>query len=188
MIDHIGPRRTDQAGVNGDFANSHRASAVCARELGRLYDEIDEALTTWHDASLAGELPGDDQLAEAPVVRRSPARCMVQAGPVALTVAWLLRAQRTVADGELLVVVWRGVVGTQSPRRFERSDEPARASSATVVWEQVLTVDAPSEAEWGWAPLGGATDEIPTLPSRAIARLCVERLRAAHAEEGARAR
>jgi hypothetical protein len=113
------------------------------------------------------------------VVRRSPARCLVQLGPVALTVAWLQRAQGTVADGELLVVVWRGEVAVRTPQGFERAHQRSGASSATALWESVLVVSAKNETEWGWAPATGGGE---VLSSGALAHRCVERLRAAHSE------
>jgi hypothetical protein len=108
-----------------------------------------------------------------------PARCLVQVGPVALTVAWLQRPQGTVADGELLVVVWKGAVAVQAPRGYERTADRAGASSATSVWETVLRATAESEAGWAWVPAGVAD---VTLSSTALANQCIERLRAAHAE------
>ena len=108
MIDGIAERRADARidEVRTNFITSHRATAACARELARLHDAIADGLETWGVGTASA---GDDaSLADAPVVRRTPARCLVQVGPVALTVAWLQRAQGTVADGELLVVVWRG--------------------------------------------------------------------------------
>jgi hypothetical protein len=166
MLDHIAVRpdaRTNDAPA--EYTSSFRANAACVRELTRLYDEI--------VASLAGASP-----AEEPVVRRSPARCLVQLGPVALTVAWLQRAQGTVADGELLVVVWRGEVASRTPQGFERAHQQSGASLATALWETVLVVSAQSETQWGWAPAGGGE----VLSSAELAGRCVERLRAAHAE------
>jgi hypothetical protein len=179
MIDGIAERRADVRTdeVRANFITSHRAAAACARELSRLYDAIDDGLTTWGvGTSSAGD---DASLADAPVVRRMPAKCLVQVGPVALTVAWLQRAQGTVADGELLVMVWRGAVAVQAPRGFERTVDRANASSATPVWETVLMASAESEADWAWGPAGVAD---VTLSSTALADQCIERLRAAHAE------
>lgn len=185
MIDGIAERRDDSRTdeLRGGFITSHRATAACARELARLYDAIADGLTAWGvgTAQHAGDVAG---LADAPVVRRTPARCLAQVGPVALTVAWLQKAQGTVADGELLVVVWRGAVAVQAPRGFERTADRAGASSATAVWETVLSPVADSEAEWAWVPAGIAD---VTLSSTALADQCLERLRAAHAES-ARAR
>ena len=85
----------------------------------------------------------------------------------------------TVADGELLVVVWRGEVAVRTPQGFERAHQRSGASSATALWESVLVVSATSETEWGWAPAKGEGD---TRSSAALAHHCVERLRAAYAE------
>ena len=167
--------RTDE--VRASFITSHRAAAVCARELSRLHDAIADGLEGW---GVGTARAGDDPtLADVPVVRRTPARCLVQVGPVALTVAWLQRAQGTVADGELLVVVWRGEVAVRSPQGFERAHQHSGASSATALWESVLVVSARSETEWSWAPAGARGDGVS---SSALAQRCVERLRAAYAE------
>jgi len=180
MIDGIAERRTDE--FRASFIASHRATAACARELARLHDAIADGLEAW---GVGTPRAGDDaNLADAPVVRRTPERCLVQVGPVALTVAWLQRAHTTVADGELLVVVWRGAVAVQPPRGFERTVDRGGASSATPVWETVLTATAESEAEWAWAPVGMAD---VTLSSAILAGQCIDQLRAAHAER-ARAR
>ena len=112
-------------------------------------------------------------------MRRSPARCLVQLGPVALTVAWLQRAQGTVADGELLAVVWRGEVAVRTPQGFERAHQQSGASSATALWETVLVVSAQSETKWGWAPADASGE---AMSSAALAQQCVERLRSAYAE------
>jgi len=177
MKDGIAERRADARTyeVRGNFITSHRATAVCARELARLHDAIADGLAAW---GVGTARVGDDtNLADAPVVRRTPVRCLVQVGPVALTVAWLQRAQGTVADGELLIVVWRGAVAVQTPGGFERTAD--RASSAIPVWETVLVADAESEAGWVWVPAGVAD---VTLSSAMLAEQCIERLRSAHAE------
>ena len=173
MLDHIAVRSDARAhDAHADYTSSYRANAACARELARLYEEIATALA---DA----RIPAAGQASDEPVVRRSPARCLVQLGPVALTVAWLQRAQGTVADGELLVVVWRGEVAVRTPQGFERVHQHSGASSATSLWESVLVVSAKSEKERAWAP---ATGEGDALSSTALAHRCVERLRAAHIE------
>ena len=178
MVDGIAERRADVRTdeVRAGFITSHRATAACARELSRLYDAIADGLDTW---GVGTSQDTAANLADAPVVRRTPARCLVQVGPVALTVAWLQKSQGTVADGELLVVVWRGAVAVQAPRGFERTVDRAGASSATPVWETVLTPTAGSEAELAWVP-AGVSDV--TVSSATLADQCIERLRSAHAE------
>ena len=178
MMDGIAERRADARTyeVRGNFITSHRATAVCTRELARLHDAIADGLAAWGVGTARGS--DDANLAAAPVVRRTPGRCLVQVGPVALTVAWLQRAQGTVADGELLVVVWRGEVAVRTPQGFERAHQHSGATSATALWETVLTVSAQSETQWGWAPAAGGE----AVSSAALARRCVDRLRAALAE------
>ena len=173
MLDHIAVRSDARAhDAHADYISSYRANAACVRELARLHEEI--------AASLAAEPVTDDAAApEEPVVRRSPARCLVQLGPVALTVAWLQRAQGTVADGELLIVVWRGEVAVRTPQGFERAHQHSGASSATALWESVLVVSASSETDWAWTPAVAKGD---ALSSAALAHRCVDRLRAAYAE------
>jgi hypothetical protein len=177
MMDGIAERRADARTdeVRGSFITSHRAAAVCARELTRLHDAIADRLATW-----GVDTAGDGvAAADVPVVRRTPARCLVQVGPVALTVAWLQRAQTTVAEGELLIVVWHGAVAAQTMRGFEHTADRAGPSQATPVWETVLVASAENEAGWAWSPAGVAD---VTLSSASLADQCVERLRAAHAE------
>jgi hypothetical protein len=179
MMDGIAERRADARTdeFRGSFITSHRAATACARELARLHDAIADGLAAWGVGTPHAD--DDANLGDAPVVRRTPARCLVQVGPVALTVAWLQRAQGTVADGELLVVVWRGAVAVQTPRGFEHTVDRAGTSSATAVWETVLVAHADSEAEWAWVPAGVAD---VTLSSTTLADQCIGRLRAAHAE------
>ena len=173
MLDHIAVRSDARAhDAHADYISSYRANAACVRELARLHEEIASSLA-------AAPVAADTQAPDDPVVRRSPARCLVQLGPVALTVAWLQRAQGTVADGELLVVVWRGEVAVRTPQGFERAHQHSGASSATALWESVLVVSASSETDWAWTPAGGKGD---ALSSAALAHRCVDRLRAAHTE------
>ena len=178
MLDHIAVRSDPPPHDHADYASSYRANAACVRELARLHEEIAALLAD-------GSVLADTNVTNDPVVRRSPARCLVQLGPVALTVAWLQRAQGTVADGELLVVVWRGEVAVRTPQGFERAHQHSGATSATALWESVLVVSATSESEWGWAPAGTKGD---TVSSSALAHICVERLRAAYTAECARER
>ena len=175
MLDQHATRRIDGRAqdARAEYTTSYRANAACVRELGRLHDEIIGTLSSWRSRKAAN---GTD--VEPPVIRRSPARCLVQLGPVALTVAWLQRAQGTVADGELLVVVWRGAVGVHKPQSFERAPQHADVSSATAVWETVLVVAADSETGWGWAAANGATGD--AMSSVGLADRCVERLLAAY--------
>ena len=61
------------------FLSSHRAQAVCTREFARLSEGL----------VAATKVLAVQTSIEPPTVRLSPDRCIVQLGPVALTVAWL---------------------------------------------------------------------------------------------------
>jgi len=84
-----------------DFLDSHRALAVCAREFDRLADDVAKRVSDLEDE--AKGLKAD--------VKRSPGRCIVQLGPVALTLSWLRTRAETVSQGRLLIVEWKGTVG-----------------------------------------------------------------------------
>ena len=169
MIENVSERLIDgqDRRLQPAYASSYRAAAACGREVTRLLEAVEAGVAAWY----AG---GD---VDKPIVRRSPSRCIVQCGPVALTITWLQSGRGTVAEGELLVMLWRGAVARRSPRDFERVAERPGESSATALWEEVLVVDAQSEAAWRWASPG-----TETVTSAALADRCVDRLRAAYAE------
>jgi hypothetical protein len=151
------------------FLASHRALAACTRELARLSDEVVLGVAA---------LPGAGVEHKA-VVRQSPDRCIVQLGPVALTLAWLRSTHESVATGELLVIVWRGAV---APRRQHQPERPATRPAplpATPLWEQVLTAVGDSEASWAWQPHSA---DLGRCSSTELAARCVERLRVAYME------
>jgi hypothetical protein len=114
------------------------------------------------------------------VVRQSPTRCIVQLGPVALTVAWLRSAVDSIAFGQLLIIVWRGMVAPPQDLRPERAAAPRGSRApATALWEEVLVPDATSADDWRWrsnAPNGGRHT------STELAAHCVARLRVAYNE------
>ena len=152
------------------FLASHRALAVCTRELARLADEVVRGV-----AALPGAAPTDKA-----TVRRSPDRCIVQLGPVALTIAWLRGSYDAVAAGELLVIVWRGAV---APRQRHQPERPATGPAplgATPLWEQVLTPVGESEETWAWQPKDD--DRVGQWSSAELGARCVARLRAAYLE------
>ena len=126
-----------------DFLDSHRALAVCAKEFDQLVDEI---------ARLAAELDTESATVQTEV-RRSPNRCIVQLGPVALTISWLRSGADTISDGRLLVIEWVGTVGRGATRSPERSIErrpPGEKAPATISREVVLIAQATSADNWRW--------------------------------------
>jgi hypothetical protein len=124
------------------FLNSHRALAVCTREFARLADDLIGAAKQY----------AQEQGLDAPTVRKAPDRCIVQLGPVAMTVAWLRNGSDSPANGELLAIVWRGIIaprGDHLPERLSARHVPPVPVS---VWEETLVASATSEATWHWHP------------------------------------
>jgi hypothetical protein len=151
------------------FLASHRALAACAREFARLSNEVLHGL-----AESAGP-NAEDKV----VVRRSPDRCIVQLGPVALTMAWLRNTHDSVATGELLVIGWRGVVAPRQTYQPERPLTGPAPLGATLLWEEVLAAVADSEESWTWQPRGV---ELGRCSSTELAARCVQRLCVAYLE------
>src|SRR5688500_4517440 len=124
-----------------DFLDSHRALAVCAREFDRLAEDISKRV-----ADLEDEAKG--LKAE---VRRSPGRCIVQLGPVALTISWLRTRAETVSQGRLLIVEWNGTVGANGAQEYVNGvPTVAVTQTAKVVRESVFIPDAMDEKSWTW--------------------------------------
>jgi hypothetical protein len=123
-----GDRSTQQRDT---FLASHRAITHLGREFDRLASEI---------AKRAATVNRDD--AEVPLeVHRVPGRCMVQLGPVALTLSWIRTRPDTVATGRLMIIEWEGHVGRGVP-----SGRP----SPIPLRETVLRADATRVEDWQW--------------------------------------
>jgi hypothetical protein len=142
--------------------------AACRRELDRLNEELGRRLTDLQASGAGEEFE----------MRTAPDRWIVQLGPVSLTMAWLKGAQDSVAEGELLVIVWEGVAGRRTSRLPEHPGA-TRSPSATALWEEVLVPIAADEAAWGWRPRSAGAAGA-TLSSAELATRCVERLHAAY--------
>lgn len=169
--DHRAPSGAEY-GDRQPFLSTHRAAAICAREVGRVTDGVRRGISELSIATAPG----------SPDVQVSPDRCVVQYGPVALTVGWLRHSPDTADTGELLVMIWRGVIARRgSFRAPERGVATTR--TATVLVEHSFVAAAADEASWVWRPTA-ATEGGYASP--ALADWCVERLRLAHAEEMAR--
>lgn len=154
------------------FLASHRALAICSRELARLAVDVVRAAGA---LSLAGV---DDK----PVERVSPGRCIVQLGPVALTLTWLRSTIDTVADGDLLVIGWRGSVAPRGEHLPERMTERTSLLAPVALWEDVFSAGGTDEASWIWQPKDTETGGYSSLE---LADLSVERLRLAYEDSRA---
>jgi hypothetical protein len=149
------------------FLSTPRALAPCTREFARLSASIAEIVA----ASLGGNVP--DKI----VIRQEPERCIVQVGSAAaLTVAWIRNNRDTVAEGELLVILWRGMVAPSLRHQPERA-APAALLTATAISETVFVAEASSEADWGWRPLDAPGDRYSSMN---LAHSLVDRLRVIH--------
>lgn len=152
------------------FLGSARASLVCAREFDRLADDVARRAAALDDDGIAAE------------VRRMPGRCIVQLGPLALTLSWVRARGDTVADGRLLVVHWEGRVGPRGEHTPERA-QAARAHPAVALHEAVLAVDAVDESDWRWCREGASFGGFATSD---LAALCVDSLASTLQERQAR--
>ena len=153
------------------FLDSFRATAACKRELERLNEDVVNRLGALH---VQGTTEKYD-------VRVSPERCIIQLGPVALSIAWLRNSRASISEGELLVIVWRGVAAPRVSHHPERRGEQ-RTPSAVALWEEVLTPVAADEANWVWQPRRAGEG---VLTSSDLATRCVQWLRDASVEAAA---
>ncbi len=156
------------------FLGSHRALSVGGREFTRLSEAI----------VAAAKQIAPEHCAEVATSRLSPDRCIVQVGPVALTVLYIRNGADVPAGGQLLAMVWRGVIAARGDHVPERQ-QARRATPAPVsVWEESFVVSAENEASWHWHAKSldqhGYTS--PELASR-----CIEQLVASLAESPATA-
>ncbi len=176
MHDDYSSPSSAEFGDRPSFLSTHRATTVCTREVGRLVEAVRDAFAP---ASSRGSTPRE---VGAPDVQLSPDRCVVQYGPVALTVGWLRRPPDTPDVGELLVMIWRGVIARRGAFR-DPERGVATTRTATVLMERSFVAAAADESSWMWhaAPKSG-----DGFASPALAQWCIEQLRLAHGEEMAR--
>lgn len=172
MIERARPSQVVPTGIEQSgqpYLSTQRALSACTRELARLSEAITQYMA---------DLP-DDGMEDEVVLRQSPGRCIVQFGPVALTITWLRRTPDSVAAGELLVIVWRGMVAPALSLQPERRLAGPPPLAATALWERVFTAAAESEADWTWRSIGPQKGE---SSSEEVALAAVKRLRAAYRE------
>jgi hypothetical protein len=146
------------------YLQSPRALPVCTRELDRLAAAVEERAKT-----LAANLGTTVE------IRRAPGRCIVQLGPVALTLSWVRDRADTVANGCLLVGEWEGIVARGANRVPERSLDPYLGKTATMIREVELVADATEEKDWRWRR---ADADVEGYDSRQLAERAVDALEA----------
>ena len=169
----------DEISDRGDFAPSqaflatHRGQAAFAREYARLVAAIVA------DVGVAAR----ENPAFTPIIRQSPERCIVQLGPVAMTMVWLRKGAENTANGELLLILWRGTIAKSAGEPTEYSARRRDVIAPTILWEETLVASAESEATWGWR--SGAADGNGGVTSLELAQRSVRRLAALHDDETA---
>jgi len=164
MIEHA-PSATDASsgGERPAFLGTHRAISVAGREFTRLSDAL----------VAAAKKVATAHAAEAPTTRLSPDRCIVQLGPVALTVAYIRSGRDVPVGGQLLAIIWRGTIAARGEHIPERSGGRKAPAPPVQVWEETHVVSAQSESTWHWHPR--ALDQAG-YTSPELAELCIERL------------
>ncbi|HYD53267.1 MAG TPA: hypothetical protein VEA99_11590 [Gemmatimonadaceae bacterium] len=150
------------------YLATHPALAAAQREFSRLSADL------VRQAQALAAVGIEDK----PDVRQSPQRCILQLGPVAATLTWL-RSADSAADGQLLVVVWRGNIARPGVHQFERPRQGPLAAAATALWEGVYVATADNEASWRWQPQ--AVDSA-SCSSAELAAICAAELHRAHVE------
>ena len=158
-LNDAGNRRAQDAAT---FLGSSRAVAVCAREFERLADGIAKRAAT------IGEKAGTK--AE---VQRMPDRCIVQLGPVALSVSWVRERVDTVATGRLMIAEWNGTVVRAAQRGPDNVSQSVATGPAKLMRENILRADATGEPDWLWRR--EPTDDLG-YASRDLAAHCVDSL------------
>jgi hypothetical protein len=154
-----GNRRAQDA---ASFLGSSRAVAVCAREFDRLADGIAKrAMTIGEKAGTKAE------------VQRMPDRCIVQLGPVALSVSWVRERVDTVATGRLMIAEWNGTVVRAAQRGPDNVSQSVTNVPAKLMRENILRADATGEPDWLWRR--ETTDDLG-YASRDLAARCVDSL------------
>lgn len=151
------------------FLATHRALSVCAHELELLALSVVRGVAALTNAGLA----------EKSKERVSPGRCIVQLGPVALTITWLRSTIDSVADGDLLAIVWRGAVAPRGEHLPERQTTRRAPMAVTSLWEEVFVAAGTDQASWAWEL---KTDATTSYSSVELAAQCVARLRMAYEE------
>jgi hypothetical protein len=147
------------------YLGSHRSGPACARELERLTDDLIERVESMELPDGAGEIE----------VKRGAGRCIMQLGPVALTVSWIRARTDAVLEGRLMIMEWDGVVRRATDHLPERAPVRQAFPPATLLREDVFIADTATEQDWRWRrdgrPLG-------VYSSRDLATRCMASLEA----------
>jgi len=147
------------------YLGSHRSGPACARELERLADDVVQRVEAMERDEAAGEIE----------VRRGAGRCIIQLGPVALTMSWIRSRTDAVIEGRLMIMEWDGIVRRGTDQVPERAPVRHAFQPATLLREDVFVADAATEQTWRWRRDGRA---FGTYTSRDLATRCMASLTA----------
>jgi hypothetical protein len=147
------------------YLGSHRSGPACARELERLADDVVQRIESMERDEQAGEIE----------VRRGAGRCIIQLGPVALTMSWIRSRTDAVIEGRLMIMEWDGIVRRGTDQVPERAPVRHTYRPATLLREDVFVADAATEQGWRWRRDGRA---LGTYTSRDLAARCLASLTA----------
>ena len=147
------------------YLASHRSGPACARELERLTDDVVQRVESMQRDEGASEIE----------VRRGAGRCIIQLGPVALTMSWIRSRTDAVIEGRLMIMEWDGLVRRGTDQVPERLPMRPVAPPATLLREDVFLADAATEQTWRWRRDGR---DFGTYTSRDLAARCFASLTA----------
>jgi hypothetical protein len=147
------------------YLASHRSGPACGRELERLADDVVQRVESLERDEAAGEVE----------VRRGAGRCIIQLGPVALTMSWIRSRTDAVIEGRLMIMEWDGIVRRGTDQVPERAPVRHTFRPATLLREDVFVADAATEQNWRWRRDGRA---LGTYTSRELAARCLASLTA----------
>lgn len=147
------------------YLGSHRSGPACVRELERLADDVVQRV----------EALERDEAAPEVEVRRGAGRCIIQLGPVALTMSWIRSRTDAVIEGRLMIMEWDGIVRRGTDQVPERAPVRHAFRPATLLREDVFVADTANEADWRWRRDGRA---LGMYTSRDLATRCLASLTA----------
>jgi hypothetical protein len=135
------------------FLSSYKIATATQREVTALIDGVEKGVEEIR--TVFRELDVE--------VRRTPNRCVLQAGDVGLSLSWLHRPV-TSDEGGLLLIEWDGTVTFPGERA-------RRGRRATVAREQLLHLETVGWPKWNWSD-----DDAPArkYSSADLASLCVQ--------------
>jgi hypothetical protein len=147
------------------YLGSHRSGPACARELERLTDDIVERVESMDRTAGGGDVE----------VKRGAGRCIIQLGPVALTISWIRSRTDAVIEGRLMIMEWDGFVRRGTDQLPERAPVRHTFPPATLLREDVFVADTATEQNWRWRCDGRA---LGVYTSRDLATRCMASLEA----------